>query len=753
MHRRLLAAAILAGVTGAALSAQPPRRDVDNTAAFARLYGVVRYFHPGDASAGLAWNRFAVYGVKRVRAARDAAELQKTLVALFAPLGPGIEVAAALPAPPAPGIPDPSLIVWRYAGAGMEPQTQSPFNVYRGKRTNRDLELPRVLDGVVTMTQMVQAMPLRGKTIRLRGLVRVTAAGPESGAALWLRVDRSNQQAGFFDNMGSRPIRESAWREYTIEGPVADDATNVAFGAMATGTALAEFDGLAVSVKDASGTWAPVAIVDGGFEEALGAPGWNRAGTAKTAVVTQPSEQAPEGQRYLRIAAPPRPPIRIEAFEGAPLAVGAHADVDLGAGLKARIRLALTDAEARTDANTAAGVEALTKALDAAGEPPEEPDLDTRLADVVVAWNVYRHFYPYWTEAQVDWDARLRPQLEAAYAATTRDGQRKALRLLVADVRDGHGGVNDVRLRRRPMFLPLSLELREKRVVVTATGVPDQAPVGAIVTGIDGSAAERRLDDLMKLWSGSTQWRERRATQELAACQPGTPVTLALETSTGARSSSVACEQKPFPPEKRPEPIAELPDGVWYVDITRARMDQITPVLPKLAEASGVVFDVRGYPTDAGFGILGHLLNEPEQDRWMHVAYWSGPFGTIAGWNRVGWDKVPQAPRLKGKLVFLTDGRAISYAESVMGYIRDRRLGTIVGATTAGANGNVATFLTPSGFSISFTGMRVTKHDGSSAFHLAGVGPDIPVTPTIAGLRAGRDEVLERGIQVVTSGR
>ena len=44
--------------------------------------------------------------------------------------------------------------------------------------------------------------------------------------------------------------------------------------------------------------------------------------------------------------------------------------------------------------------------------------------------------------------------------------------------------------------------------------------------------------------------------------------------------------------------------------------------------------------------------------------------------------------------------------------------------------------------------MRVTRHDGHSAHHLVGVQPDVAAAPTIAGLRAGRDEVLERGIAV-----
>jgi hypothetical protein len=106
------------------------------------------------------------------------------------------------------------------------------------------------------------------------------------------------------------------------------------------------------------------------------------------------------------------------------------------------------------------------------------------------------------------------------------------------------------------------------------------------------------------------------------------------------------------------------------------------------------------------------------------------------------------SPRSRLPIQFgLVEGQVVT--ESVMGYVSDRKLGTIVGATTAGANGNVAMFSVPGGFSITFTGMRVTGHDGRTPHHLAGVAPDVAVEPTIAGLRAGRDEVLERAMAAV----
>ena len=81
-----------------------------------------------------------------------------------------------------------------------------------------------------------------------------------------------------------------------------------------------------------------------------------------------------------------------------------------------------------------------------------------------------------------------------------------------------------------------------------------------------------------------------------------------------------------------------------------------------------------------------------------------------------------------------------------MGYVRDYKLGTIIGGTTAGANGNIANVSLRGGFVMTLTGMRVTQHDGKTPYHTMGVSPDIPMEPTLAGIRAGRDELLVRAL-------
>jgi uncharacterized protein (TIGR03437 family) len=112
------------------------------------------------------------------------------------------------------------------------------------------------------------------------------------------------------------------------------------------------------------------------------------------------------------------------------------------------------------------------------------------------------------------------------------------------------------------------------------------------------------------------------------------------------------------------------------------------------------------------------------------------------------WVLRPAAPFLSARRVFLTDGRAISYAESVMGIVENYRLAEIVGSTTAGTNGNMNFINLPGGFSLGFTGMKVLKNDGSQ-HHGVGIHATIPAGRTRKAIAEGRDEVLARGIEVV----
>ncbi|MEM6991660.1 MAG: S41 family peptidase [Myxococcota bacterium] len=452
----------------------------------------------------------------------------------------------------------------------------------------------------------------------------------------------------------------------------------------------------------------------------------------------------------LSLYSPPYSKVRVGAerrgrrFSQMP-ARDAVADDEILPGLFARVPVTLHQDEAAA-AKPGARARGLDEALGRRATSSKSfTDLHVRRAAVIEIWNVLRHFYPYQGEVAVDWDGELRRALSEVEEAELPQVV-VALQDLVHALRDGHGEVGHRRLPTRAS-LPFSLRLVEGHAVVAATEQPERFAVGDVVLTIGEDDAVDRIGWHAARLSGSPQWREFKAAAWEAPKGPkGQSVVVKLRRGSDEHvvTTTFGAPEPAEPP--RPEPVFRYPDGVWYVDLTRAEWEAVEPKLPEIAAAPGVVFDMRGYPTDT-HRIIDHLIDVSEDALWMHVPAIVEPNGDVAGWHALGWHRKPAEPHIEGKVAFLTGPGAISYGESVVGYVEEHQLGTRVGAPTAGANGDIVRFDAAGGFFVIFTGMRVTRHDGTS-FHCVGLQPELPIAPTLRGLAAGRDEVLEVGLGV-----
>jgi C-terminal processing protease CtpA/Prc len=73
---------------------------------------------------------------------------------------------------------------------------------------------------------------------------------------------------------------------------------------------------------------------------------------------------------------------------------------------------------------------------------------------------------------------------------------------------------------------------------------------------------------------------------------------------------------------------------------------------------------------------------------------------------------------------------------------------TVIGSTTAGADGNVSQIVLPGGIATRISGIGIFYPDKKPTQRI-GMIPDREVKPSIAGLRDGRDEVLEAAVREV----
>jgi uncharacterized protein (TIGR03437 family) len=378
-------------------------------------------------------------------------------------------------------------------------------------------------------------------------------------------------------------------------------------------------------------------------------------------------------------------------------------------------------------------------------------DRGTRLGGVAVAWNVAQHFYPYFDVVETDWPAALAAALGSAATDSGTDAYFVTLSRLWAALHDGHGWVWGPQTI---TMAPLMWDWVEDQLVVTVVkSAQGQGVVkGDRVLRIDGTPAESALAAKQQLISGATpQWILYRALMALAQCNTQTN-TMQLEIEPWAapgtsRTVQFTCGTDSSWLEPRPNVVQELEPGVMYVDINSLTDAEWSQALPSLASAKGIVFDLRGYPQsmayffNLGTGVMNSAqfwVPTPGKPDQVDFTFEQLP----------SWVLPPAAPFLSARRVFLTDGRAVSFAESVMGIVEAYQLAEIVGSTTAGTNGNMNFIYLPGGFELGFTGMKVLKNDGSQ-HHGVGIHATIPAGRTRAGVAAGSDEVLARGVEVV----
>ncbi len=359
-------------------------------------------------------------------------------------------------------------------------------------------------------------------------------------------------------------------------------------------------------------------------------------------------------------------------------------------------------------------------------------DRTTRLAATIDLWTSLDLAYPYFDVVDVDWDTELRPALQAAAQAPATAAALSVLRRLVAKLQDGHGFVShaaDPDSGALPLLFQWSAGVPQVLAVGPAALEAGIEPGDRVVV-LDGRPVEERVSELRAEISGATEgWIQYSAMRRLTRGPYGTSAALELVKPDGTRLATDLKYGVEVPEEERPETVTDEGDGRWYVDLTRIDEEAWKRALPDLAEAKHVTFDMRGYPSGVNFqALFPHLSPEPltSPQWWLPVVTRLGPDGEpVREFTRFpGWNIRPSELQVGGTHTFLTDGRAISYAESCMAIVEAYDLGTIEGARTAGTNGNINILELPGGFRAIFTGMRVLKHDGSQ-HHGIGIAPDV----------------------------
>lgn len=380
-----------------------------------------------------------------------------------------------------------------------------------------------------------------------------------------------------------------------------------------------------------------------------------------------------------------------------------------------------------------------------------------RMLAVARMWNTLRYWFPYRDIMDADVASVLEPAVADTLAAQTRTDHQRALARLVAKSDDGHGVILAFRKAISPSgdcTVPYTWRFAEGQLVVDGLQAHPDGILkrGDIVRAIGGESVEA-LDARYSptISASNNPYRKLILATRLMQGECGAHAvtverngeTLDVDVTWLSRDNA-GIDLSRGPGRDGPA-IQTLESGITYVRFSQLRRSDLPALLETANAGAGVVFDMRGYVRDFLVFELGKLLvSEPTE-----FARFTQPFPATPGlftWT----DPTSIIPAKDGRritvpIVALINENAASSPEyHAMAW---RAAGVkLIGSPTAGADGNVSTMPLPQdGAGMRFSGIGVFYPDQSPTQRI-GIVPDITVTPTIAGIAAGRDEPLERAI-------
>ncbi|MBC8083550.1 MAG: hypothetical protein H7Z21_10095 [Hymenobacter sp.] len=392
---------------------------------------------------------------------------------------------------------------------------------------------------------------------------------------------------------------------------------------------------------------------------------------------------------------------------------------------------------------------------------PALPTQGLRILGLCRYWNMFQYYYPYKYALDKDW-SRVLPELLPRFAeATTPLAYRHAALALFARVQDGHARFYPpdplLEAERGAYQVAADVQFIDNQAVVTRVRHDGLVPApllasGDILTHLAGTA----VADLVKQRLPETGASNRAAQLNTIAlnllyCATPQIEVRVVRAGQPLRMVSPAVQVGSVPPVQ--PPVADsvyrfLTPEVGYIDMARIKGAQVPTIMKAFAHTKGIVVDQRNYPGEpiptyiSGF-FLAQSIAFSKFTR--YDATYPGRFL----WEPADTLKPIGSMPYTGQVVVLVNEVSRSLAEFTAMAFQATPHGTVLGSQTAGADGNTTPITLPGGLKTLLTGIGAYYPDGRETQRV-GIKIDVPVRPTVAGLREGRDELCDQAVAFIT---
>ncbi|AXC12807.1 Peptidase, S41 family [Acidisarcina polymorpha] len=388
------------------------------------------------------------------------------------------------------------------------------------------------------------------------------------------------------------------------------------------------------------------------------------------------------------------------------------------------------------------------------------PDAGFQILALYRFWNIIEYWSPNRNIVGEDWDGVLREFLPRLALAKSSEEYQLEMMELIAQVHDTHANLWSSLSLRPPVGecrLPLSLRFLGQSAVITAVASQDLSAVGGfkvgdVLTDLDGKPVENLLQSWSPYYADSNDAARLRDIARAMTNGPCGPVTVRIR--RGPDLLTVATKRLPSAGMTAITNTHDLPgdtfrllsDQVAYLKLSSVKAGDAVSYIQRARDTKGLIVDIRNYPSEFVVFALGSRLVK-----------WSTPFveftqAELSNPGAFHWTKgpllQPAEPHYSGKVIILVDEVTQSQAEYTAMAFRSSPHAMVIGSTTAGADGDVSKLSLPGGLRTMISGIGIFYPYGKQTQRV-GIIPDKIVVPTIEGIGAGRDEVLEEAVRQI----
>jgi C-terminal processing protease CtpA/Prc len=338
---------------------------------------------------------------------------------------------------------------------------------------------------------------------------------------------------------------------------------------------------------------------------------------------------------------------------------------------------------------------------------------------------------------------------------------------LITELSDTHSMMfyNPVYSRR---VLPVELKFVEGKLVVTDNRQflsTDQEPVFALgdeIISIEEHTPDYFIDRARHYIAASNENVLLRDAASLARNVSGDTVSVVVKRAGKALNLDIATISVQESSTNRNEwlkgkPYYELMDdpSIGYMYPEKFKNGDSAAIMAKFKDTKAIIIDLRCYPggfmpfeLTGGYLVPDNLLFAEFTEPVHHIPGYYLKCGIEHYYRKFGIKLKANKNYYKGMVVVLVNEWTQSSAEYQTMAFQATPNCVVVGSQTAGADGNVSSLSLPRNIMTWFSAVGVFYPDGTNTQRV-GIRIDHYVEPTIDGIREGRDEVLEKALEII----